>query len=133
MQVGIVGRLAMLVAASGFIASVHAQGPEPTPVPPDVVLSGEFVIEPATLINLGFEWFVQGDVNRNAAVEVSYRRAGDAAWRPALPLLRLGGERVYAESRVDVVVPDIFAGSVLDLQPDTRYEVQFVQIGRAHV
>ncbi len=93
---------------------------------PNAVMPGELVVEPPTLINLGFEWFVQGDVNRNAAVEVSYRRAGDAAWRPALPLLRLGGERIFAESRVDVVAPNMFAGSVLDLQPDTAYEVRFV-------
>jgi hypothetical protein len=27
----------------------------------------ELVVEPATLINLGFEWFIEGDANRNAA------------------------------------------------------------------
>ena len=26
----------------------------------------EFLIDPPTLINLGFEWFIQGDENRNA-------------------------------------------------------------------
>jgi len=36
------------------------------------VKTGEFVIDPPTLINLGFEWFIQGDDNRNASVEVSY-------------------------------------------------------------
>jgi hypothetical protein len=126
MQVAIVGRLAMLVAAIGFMASVHAQGPAPTPVPPDVVQPGELVIEPATLINLGFEWFVQGDANRNAAVEVSYRKAGATAWQPGLPLLRLNGERIYGESRVDVIAPNMFAGSILDLDPDTAYEARFV-------
>ncbi len=59
------------------------------------VVTGELVIEPPTLINLGFEWFIQGDDNRNAAVQVSYRRPGEAAWSPALPLLRLQGERVF--------------------------------------
>ena len=64
---------------------------------------GELVIEPATLINLGFEWFIQGDANRNAVVDLSFRKAGEASWHAALPLLRLHGERVYAESRVDVL------------------------------
>ena len=32
---------------------------------------GELVIKPPTLINLGFEWLVQGDDNRNARVDVS--------------------------------------------------------------
>jgi hypothetical protein len=85
---------------------------------------GELVVEPPTLINLGFEWFLDGDDNRNASVAVAYRKAGETTWRDALPLLRLGGERIYAESRVDVVVPTMFAGSVLDLSPDTAYEVR---------
>jgi hypothetical protein len=51
------------------------------------VVAGEFVVDPPTLINLGFEWFIEGDDNRNAAVEVRFRKLGDAAWRPALPLL----------------------------------------------
>jgi hypothetical protein len=126
MQVRVVGRLAILVAAIGFVVPVHAQGPAPTPVPPDVVVPGELVIEPATLINLGFEWFIQGDANRNAAVEVSYRKSGATAWKPGLPLLRLNGERIYGESRVDVIAPNMFAGSVLDLDPDTAYEARFV-------
>ena len=43
------------------------------------VVTGELVIEPPTLINLGFEWLIQGDDNRNAAVQVSYRKPGEAA------------------------------------------------------
>ena len=34
-----------------------------------------------TLINLGFEWVIKGDDNRNAKVEVSYRKNGDKAWK----------------------------------------------------
>jgi len=30
------------------------------------IAAGEFVVEPPTLISLGFEWYVQGDGNRNA-------------------------------------------------------------------
>jgi len=94
--------------------------------PANGVTAGELVVEPATLINLGFEWFIQGDANRNATVSMSFRKTGDAEWRTALPLLRIGGERIYAESRVDVVLPPMFAGSVLDLEPDTPYEVRLL-------
>ena len=87
-------------------------------------LAGELLIEPPTLINLGFEWFVDGDDNRNAAVAVSYRKAGETSWNEGLPLLRLNGERIYSEYRIDVVSPNMFAGSVLDLVPDTAYEVR---------
>jgi hypothetical protein len=118
--------LPALRSSAAVSAQVAADPTAPRPIGPDIARPGELVVEPPTLINLGFEWFLQGDANRNATVAVSYRRAGDAAWRPAMPLLRLGGERIYAESRVDVVLPDMFAGSVLDLQPDTPYEVQFV-------
>jgi hypothetical protein len=89
-------------------------------------VTGELLIEPPTLINLGFEWFIQGDENRNASVAVSFRKAGDATWKPALPLMRLQGERIYSESRVDVIAPNMFAGSILDLDPGTSYEAQFV-------
>ena len=86
---------------------------------------GDFVVEPPTLINLGFEWFVQGDANRNAAVTVAFRREGTAAWTEALPLLRLEGERIAQGKQIDVTSPNMFAGSVLDLEADTPYEVRF--------
>jgi hypothetical protein len=93
----------------------------------DKILPGEFIVDHPTLINLGFEWVVQGDDNRNAHVAVSYRKAGEAQWKEALPLFRLHGERIYqAEGVFDVVSPNMFAGSILDLDPDTLYEARFV-------
>src|SRR5882724_3865905 len=91
------------------------------------VKPGEFVIDHPTLINLGFEWLIQGDDNRNAKVEVSYRKQGETSWKQGLPLLRLQGERIYQSQGVfDVVSPNMFAGSILDLEPDTAYEARFV-------
>jgi len=89
------------------------------------VQAGHLVVEPPTLICLGFEWDISGDDNRNASVEVSYRRSGTGEWKEALPLLRMGGERVFRETEhLDYTVPDRFAGSVLDLDPGTEYEVR---------
>ena len=91
------------------------------------VKPGEFVIDHPTLINLGFEWLIEGDDNRNAQVEVSYRKQGETEWKQGLPLLRLQGERIYQNQGVfDVVSPNMFAGSILDLEPDTAYEARFV-------
>ncbi|HYO79938.1 MAG TPA: hypothetical protein VES20_00940 [Bryobacteraceae bacterium] len=88
--------------------------------------SGRFYVEHPTLLNLGFEWSIEGDANRNAAVEVRFRKVGTEAWRPALPLLRIGGERVYrTRESMTYTVPDGFAGSILNLEPDTRYECEF--------
>jgi hypothetical protein len=90
------------------------------------VTAGEFLVDPPTLINLGFEWFVQGDDNRNASVDVSYRKQGATDWKPALPLLRLQGERIRQGDQLDVTSPNMFAGSILDLEPATAYEARFV-------
>src|SRR5258708_3016779 len=87
---------------------------------------GELVIDPPTLINLGFEWLIEGDDNRNATVEVQYRRVGDIEWRRGLPLLRLQGERIFqSEGGFDVISPNMFAGSILDLEPDTPDQARF--------
>ncbi|MDQ1469925.1 MAG: hypothetical protein QOJ99_1405 [Bryobacterales bacterium] len=88
---------------------------------------GELIIDPPTLINLGFEWLIDGDDNHNSQVEVSYRKQGETQWKQGLPLLRLHGERIYQNQGVfDVVSPNMFAGSILDLEPNTAYEARFV-------
>src|SRR3984893_5272072 len=98
------------------------------------VKPGEFVIDHPTLINLGFEWVIQGDDNRNAQEEVSYRKQGATVWKQGLPLLRLQGERIYQNQGVfDVVSPNMFAGSILDLEPDRAYEARFAMSDPAGV
>lgn len=88
--------------------------------------AGRFVVEHPTLLNLGFEWAIRGDQNRNAAVAVEFRAAGESAWRKALPLVRIGGEKVYRRrENLDYTVPDGFAGSILNLLPGTEYECRF--------
>lgn len=94
--------------------------------PADSITAGEFIVDPPTLINLGFEWFVQGDENRNATVDVSYRKQGTTEWHTALQMLRLNGERIKQGDQLDVISPNMFAGSILDLEPNTAYEARFV-------
>jgi len=113
-----------LLAAMLLTAAVPAPAAAP-------VAAGAFRIEPSTLLSLGFEWDVSGDDNRNAAVAVAYRRRGEAAWRTGLPMLRLQGEVVRGgkprhgdDHYYEYVAPNGFAGSVLNLQPDTDYEVR---------
>ena len=117
---------AAAAAQLGPTRTPQAGAPPPAPVDPNPVSPGELLIEPPTLINLGFEWFIDGDANRNASVAVSYRKKGATAWASALPLLRLHGERIYSESRIDVITPNMFSGSILDLEPATSYEARFV-------
>ncbi len=92
----------------------------------DATRPGRFYVEHPTLLNLGFEWPITGDSNRNATVEVKFRKVGETAWRPALPLVRIGGENVYRRrENLDYTVPDGFAGSILNLEPGTEYECRF--------
>ena len=37
---------------------------------------GQFHVEHPTLLNLGFDWSIEGDENRNATVEVRFRKVG---------------------------------------------------------
>ncbi len=92
----------------------------------DAVSPGGFVVERPTLICLGFEWRIAGDDNRDAIVEVSYRKTGDGSWKRGMPLFRLGGEKVFRKGLgLDYTAPEMFAGSILDLEPDTEYEARF--------
>ena len=87
---------------------------------------GRFHVEHPTLLNLGFEWLLDGDANRNATVEVRFRQVGTTAWRPALPLLRIGGERVFRDRELmNYIVPHGFAGSIFNLEPASSYECEF--------
>lgn len=111
----------LLVAGIASSASARAQAQGA-----NALTAGEFLVEPATLINLGFEWFIEGDANRTASVEVSFQKTGTSAWRAGLPLLRLNRERIRQGAQLDVTVPNMFAGSILDLESDTSYEAQFI-------
>lgn len=92
----------------------------------DAVSPGKFIVEPATLTNLGFEWYISGDDNRNAVVSVEYRIAGSKEWRESMPLLRIGDERVGREAEyLDYTTPRMFTGSILDVLPGTEYECRF--------
>jgi hypothetical protein len=121
----VVGR--RCIRALALAAAIAAATTLLDAAPDDLTVTpGEFVVEHPTLINLGFEWHVDGDANRNASVAVSFRKQGDAAWRAGLPLVRLHGEQVYQRNVFNLVVPNMFAGSILDLEPGTAYEARFV-------
>jgi hypothetical protein len=124
------------LAAPGGLLAQSANG----------VTAGELWVEPPTMVSLGFEWTVEGDVNRNASAIVSYRKKGDSAWKPALPLMRMNGELSGAGAGPSVnsnaasanpgvgnpqpdpaftyVAPNMFSGSILNLTPGTEYEAR---------
>jgi hypothetical protein len=100
--------------------------PAPEIAAQDAVTPGRFHVEHPTLHNLGFEWLIEGDANRNATVAVQFRKAGNAEWRDGLPLVRVGGESVYRKrENLEYTVPHGFAGSIFGLEPGTEYECRF--------
>ncbi len=122
------------------------------------VTAGAFFVERPTLENLGFEWRITGDPQRHASVQVAYRKKGDSAWKKGLPLMRLQHEDDNSANCVapgggppgsapppppppgsvprpicwtgayTYFAPNMFAGSIFDLQPDTEYEARFTLV-----
>ena len=91
----------------------------------NAVTAGELVVERPTLICLGFQWYTSNDANKNAQVTLQYRKLGEQAWKPALDPWRLCGQRCISyggEEHDFYEPPQMFAGSIFDLQPDTSYE-----------
>ncbi len=93
----------------------------------DAVTPGELIIEPPTLICLGFEWQFEGDENADSKVSVQYRQSGTAEWKAALPLFRGSyktseGSDFYDPTTYRQVT--MMAGSILDLEPGTAYDVR---------
>ena len=92
----------------------------------------ELWVEPPTLNSIGLEWRITGDDNRNATVQVSIeKRATPSGARPchsfvcsvrrsAAACRGMG----MAEHFNRYVAPNMFAGSILNLEPDTEYEAR---------
>jgi hypothetical protein len=132
------GLLALFAVSSPIARSAWSQTQVGT-------VSGKFVVEAPTLTAIGVEWTIAGDDNRNATVEVSYRKKGEQPWHQALPLLRIHHE-IINDNRVPwQTVPfagrppngdrenlwhydtgNLFSGSILSLEPNTEYECRFV-------
>jgi len=125
----------LILAISWWVAAAWAQRPRvewdpsmPTPgfqpgPEADAVTPGQFFADPPTLHNLGFRWYIEGDSNRNASVAVAYRVKGETEWLEAQPMLRVQYEvvnRAYQPWRCG----NLFAGSVMFLEPGTQYEVR---------
>jgi len=82
---GVAGAAWRMAVVAAVLASGRHQG---TAHADEATTAGRFHVEHPTLLNLGFEWSIAGDDDRDARVGVTFRKVGDAAWREALPLLR---------------------------------------------
>ena len=127
------GKFVMAVVVLALLAPTMSararRQPKPLvgfPVGPetDEITPKRFVVDPPTIENLGFRWYIEGDSNRNASVTVAFRKKREAEWKNALPMLRVHHElsdQRYRPYRTG----NLFAGSVLFLEPATVYEIRF--------
>ena len=90
----------------------------------DSTTTGELIIDPPTLMALGFAWPIEGDDNRDAHVSMSYRKKGETEWLQGLDPLRLHNEETFLRGSLDYTAPNMFAGSLFDLEEGTEYEVR---------
>ncbi len=90
----------------------------------NAIKPGALVQDPPTLMALAFAWPVEGDDNRNARVQVEYRRSGTQAWRRGLDLSRTQNEEMFLRGAYQLTLGNLFAGSIFDLDEDSAYEVR---------
>jgi hypothetical protein len=114
--------------ATGAAPSAPEATANPWPVSRPTDMPGEPVLEEPTLHCLGVYWIIKGDDQKKDRVVVSYRQAGQEAWKPALPLFRVQhGATSQKTHEAQLNPPDsawLFAGSILGLAPDTQYEIK---------
>jgi len=85
----------------------------------DLLTLGEAKLDRPTVVSLGVQLLISGDDDFDATVDVRYRKQGTTSWKNGPPLVR-----VHAEAVVGRTVPASFAGSLVDLSPDTTYELE---------
>jgi parallel beta-helix repeat protein len=76
-----------------------------------------------TLLCAGIEWDISGDTNHNATCTVQYRKQGENAWKPAMPLMRIDSNATSQYGKSDRPY-NMLAGSVFFLEPGTDYELK---------
>lgn len=85
----------------------------------DTTIAGQVTTPYPTLENISIEWAIQGDDNLNGVVTVRFRLEGYPQWQEALPL-----RRVPPGSNVGFSWENKHSGSLLNLQPNTNYEIE---------
>ncbi len=137
---GLVLVVAVLLVDSGVGAAQPVR-------PGNRVVPGQIEVVP-TLVCIGLTWPIDGDANRNAIVNVTYRKTGESQWKKAMPLWRMFPQKVdranntigglevidkslikpvnspYAANIIEGYSKNYFAGSIFNLSPGTAYDVK---------
>jgi hypothetical protein len=119
----------------GFVppkAAPAAPAPPPATAAPAVSAAAEFArlprfgqaeLDRPTLTAIGIQLPVAPGLSYQAVTTVRYREAGSETWREAMPLFR-----VHPDVVVGWDVNPQFGGSIFDLKPGTRYQVELHEV-----
>ena len=81
----------------------------------------DLALDPPTIHCLSVQWYIGGDANEDARVDVEYRKSGDGTWHKGLSLFRT---ETAALKKKPPAGTTLFAGSIFDLEPETGYELR---------
>ncbi|RFC45936.1 MAG: Right handed beta helix region [Verrucomicrobia bacterium] len=76
-----------------------------------------------TLNHLALEWEIEGDEDLDATCQVKFRKEGGTVWSEGRPLVRVPAGKSRETSPI-FAWTNRLSGSVFDLEPGTRYEVE---------
>jgi len=82
---------------------------------------GRLTVDPPTIRCLSVQWQIGGDDNKNARIDVEYRKSAEETWHRGLPLFRTDTKALTKKPPAGMT---LFAGSIFDLEPETDYEVR---------
>ena len=105
--------------AISFLVSTLILGSSLSARAQDATTAGSVTTPYPTLENLSVEWSIDGDDDLDSEVTVRYRPSGSGEWLEALPLMR-----VPSGSNEGFSWGNKHSGSILDLDPDTVYEIE---------
>lgn len=114
----------LLPAAAALLcgaALVGGAAPHPPPLGPNTTTPATLRTH-ATTQSISIEWDLAGDADHDATCRVRYRVCGTRGWKPALPLFRVDFYGYYGTTKADRAY-NMFAGSLMFLQPGKSYEV----------
>jgi hypothetical protein len=85
----------------------------------NATVPGSITVPFPTVQNMAVEWAISGDANLNGVVKVRFRPVGSSAWKEGMAL-----RRVPAGSNAGFSWSNRHSGSLLDLQPNTTYQIE---------
>src|SRR5690606_36440536 len=106
-------------AWTGWIVSVALVLASRSAHADDVLRIIEVRLDRPTLHALGVQVTISDDDDHDAEIRVRVRPSG-GSYRDAMPLMRVRPDHVPDT----VSIPEQFAGTVFDLEPDTAYELE---------